>query len=50
MVLRFRGAERIYADGNEWVGIIKKHLPTGDIIEAQEDLIDAGLQMYARLK
>jgi hypothetical protein len=49
-LLSVNGVNRVYADENEWLEIINKYLPTNDIIEAQEDLIERGLKKYARMK
>jgi hypothetical protein len=34
---------------HEWIKIVNKYLPGGDIMECQDELIDAGLSEYAKL-
>lgn len=43
-----RGVNHVYGDG-EWVDVINRHLPGGDVIDAQEDLIECGLEEVARV-
>ena len=49
-VLRIKNVKRISIDNEQVQDIINKHLARDrDMLDCQEDLIDAGLQEYARL-
>lgn len=43
------GAKHVYGDG-KWVDVINKYLPENDIIGAQDELFDAGLDEFAEVE
>ena len=48
-VLKIKGLKHFYMGNKEIERIIEKYLPEGDILECQQELIDAGYEEYAKL-
>lgn len=48
-ILKIKGCKSILIDNKAVENIINKYLPEGDILDCQDELIEAGLEEYAKL-
>jgi hypothetical protein len=49
-VFKIKGVQKVVHDNNTLTKILNKYLPSRDIIGCQDELMDAGLEEYARTK
>ena len=48
-LLKIKGLKHVKLSNKKVETIINKYLPEGDILECQSELMDAGLEEYAKL-